>query len=145
MKKEDIDLLSYESIFLPGITVNVIFGNHEKYPYLRKLFDEFGYGFLSPEFKSIFIDGELFITGDLNMDDLKFIESHEISHFLLGHSGPRSREDEIEADLGAYILLKKNNLSTKRLTDTFYDRHGIDFNDSRLKKLKSQLKLVLIP
>ena len=79
------------------------------------------------------------------MDDLKFIESHEISHFLLGHSGPRSSEDEIEADLGAYILLKKNNLSTKRLTDTFYDRHGIDFNDSRLKKLKSQLKLVLIP
>ena len=75
----------------------------------------------------------------LTMDDMKFIEAHEISHLLLGHNGPRSEKDEIEADLGAYILLKKNDMSTERLEDEFDSRHGVPFNEDLLNIVKDRL------
>ena len=71
------------------------------------------------------------------MKDLKFIEAHEIAHLILNHNGPRSEKDEIEADLGAYILLKQNNMSTDRLVDEFYNRHGIEFDEELTKKVQS--------
>ena len=70
---------------------------------------------------------------------MKFIEAHEIAHLLLGHNGPRSEQDEIEADLGAYILLKKNDMSTDRLEDEFKDRHGIIFDEDLLDMVKDRL------
>ena len=70
---------------------------------------------------------------------MKFIEAHEISHLLLGHNGPRSEQDEIEADLGAYILLKKNDMSTERLEDEFEERHGTPFDEDLLDMVKDRL------
>jgi hypothetical protein len=70
---------------------------------------------------------------------MKFIEAHEIAHLLLGHNGPRSEKDEIEADLGAYILLKKNEMSTDRLEDEFDSRHGMPFSEDLLDMVKYRL------
>ena len=71
----------------------------------------------------IIIDGENFID-NFDSDILKFIEAHEISHVILGHDGPRNEEEELDADLGAYLLLKKFNKkeALKHLLDHFEDR-----------------------
>ena len=134
------DLISYKSTFNPKTTISIIFEENPNYQTLVPLFNEYGFGFYSPEFKTILIDGQIFL-GDsgLTMDDLKFIEAHEISHLLLNHSGPRSEEDEIDADLGAYILLTKKGLSTDRLVDKFEERHGIPFDEKLLERVKDIL------
>jgi hypothetical protein len=86
------------------------------------------------------LDGENFLGEDsLTWDDLKFIEAHEIAHLLLGHNGSRSEQDEIEADLGAYILLKKHNLSTDRLESEFEFRHGEPFDEKLTDIVKDRL------
>ena len=141
LKEMEKDLISYESDFKPGINILVIFENNTNYLVLKNFFDEYGYGFYFPEQNLIIIDGEIFLGNDgLNMKDLKFIEAHEVAHLLLKHNGPRSEKDEIEADLGAYILLKQNNMSTDRLVDEFYDRHGVEFNEELTKKVSKKLK-----
>ena len=137
---EDQDIVAYKSSFIPNMNINLVFKENPNYGMMRKIFDQYGYGFLAPEFKTIFIDGEIFLGDDgLTMDDMKFIEAHEISHLLLGHNGPRSEKDEIEADLGAYILLKKNDMSTERLEDEFDSRHGVPFNEDLLNIVKDRL------
>jgi hypothetical protein len=75
-------------------------------------------------------------------DVLKFVEAHEVSHIILGHDGPRNKKDEIEADLGAYILLKKFNKleSLPHLISNFEDRHGIPFNEKMTQKLKKHFQ-----
>jgi len=107
---------------------------------MKEYFDMMGYGFLVPEFKTVFLDGENFIGEDsFTFDDMKFIEAHEVSHLMLGHNGPRSEEDEIEADLGAYILLTKHNMSTERLEDEFENRHGVPFSEELLDKVNDRM------
>jgi hypothetical protein len=61
-----------------------------------------------------------------------------VSHVILGHDGPRNFQDEIEADLGAYILLKKFKKlkSIPYLTSNFKDRHGISFDEKMTEDLK---------
>jgi hypothetical protein len=56
----------------------------------------------------------------------------------MGHDGPRSEDDEIDADLGAYILLKKSGKtdSIKTLLKQFKNRHGIKFNEKLLNRVK---------
>ena len=53
---------------------------------------------------------------------------------------PKKLEDELEADLGAYILLKNKGReeSIKHLLDNFEDRHGVNFNEKLLKRVKNQ-------
>ena len=134
------DILSYKSSFVPDLNINVIFKENPNYPQLRDIFNMYGFGFLAPEFKTIFIDGEIFLGDDgFTMDDMKFIEAHEVSHLIMGHDGPRSEKDEIEADLGAYILLKKHKMSTERLEDEFEYRHGIPFSEELLKMVKDKI------
>jgi hypothetical protein len=102
LKEMEDDLISYNSDFKPGVNILVIFENNPNYPNLKNFFDEYGYGFYFPEQNLIIIDGEIFLgENGLTMKDLKFIEAHEVTHLLLNHNGPRSEEDEIEADLGA--------------------------------------------
>jgi hypothetical protein len=81
----------------------------------------------------VIIDGEQLVNG-LGPEVLKFIEAHEISHVIMGHDGPRSEDDEIDADLGAYILLSKSGKidSIKTLLKQFKNRHGIKFNEKLL-------------
>jgi phosphopantetheine adenylyltransferase/Zn-dependent peptidase ImmA (M78 family) len=137
--EEDNGTLLYESIFEPDINILVAFGNYENYKILKPLFNKYGYGFYSPEDKTIILNGERFINSNLDFNDLKFVEAHEITHLLLGHTGPYSEEDEMDADLGAYILLKNKKLSTDRLVNEFENRHGVPFTEELLERVKNRL------
>jgi hypothetical protein len=130
--------LSYNSEFLPEITVAVVFGNNPQYEQLLPMFNEYGYGFMVPNKNLIVIDGEN-ILDSFNVDVLKFIEAHEISHVILGHDGPRSDEEELDADLGAYLLLKDKGYtnSIKSLLKNFKQRHGIKFDENLLKRVEN--------
>jgi phosphopantetheine adenylyltransferase len=138
-EEEDDGTLSYESIFKPDINILVAFKNYENYKILKPLFNKYGYGFYSPEDKTIILNGERFINSDLDFRDFKFVEAHEITHLLLGHTGPYSEEDEMDADLGAYILLKNKKLSTDRLVNEFENRHGVPFTEELLERVKNRL------
>ena len=134
------DIISYKSIFLDDVNISVIFKENENYDIMTRLFDKYGFGFYYPKTKTIMIDGELFVDTDLTFDDLRFVEAHEVSHLILGHTGGnRYDEDEIDADLMAYLLLKKQGLSTDRLTSTFKERHGIEFTKDLLNDFQSKL------
>lgn len=134
------DLIVFPSTFVPNLNINVVFKENPNYPQMKEIFDQYGYGFVAPEFRTVFLDGEVFLGEDgLTFDDLKFIEAHEISHLILNHNGPRSEKDELEADLGAYILLKQHNMSTERLEDEFEYRHGIPFSEELLSTVEDRM------
>jgi hypothetical protein len=133
------DIISYQSIFLDDVKITIIFKENENYDTLHSLFEKYGFGFYYPKTKTIILDGEIFVDTELDMDDLRFVEAHEIAHLMLGHSGTeRYDEDEIDADLVAYLLLKRKGLSTKRLVDTFEERHGIEFTPDLLNNFKGR-------
>lgn len=129
--------ISYNSEFLPEITIAVVFSDNPQYNKLKPMFKEYGYGFMVPNKKLIIIDGEQIIN-NFNTDILKFIEAHEIAHIMLNHDGPRNEEEELDADLGAYILLKQKDKmgSIKSLIKHFKQRHGIKFDENLLKRVK---------
>jgi len=131
--------ISYNSEFLPEITIAVVFSDNPQYEKLTSFFKEYGYGFLVPNKNLVVIDGEN-IVDNFDSDVLKFIEAHEIAHIILGHDGPRNDEEEMDADLGAYILLKNKGRkeSIKHLLDNFEDRHGVNFDENLLKRVKNQ-------
>jgi hypothetical protein len=122
---------------LPDITIIIVLSEDSQYDLLKPLFDEYGYGFMVPNKNLIIIDGEQFIN-NFNADVLKFIEAHEISHVIMNHDGPRSEENELDADLGAYILLKEKGRtdSIKELLKNFKKRHGIRFDEKLLERVK---------
>jgi hypothetical protein len=138
-ESDDPDVISYPSVFKSGVNITVVFKENSNYQDFKPYFEEHGYGFYYPEDKTIFLDGEAFINSNLNFNDLKFVEAHEITHLFLGHTGPYSKEDEMDADLGAYILLKKNGLPTEKLESEFKSRHGIDFSEELLDRVKDML------
>jgi nitrogenase molybdenum-iron protein alpha/beta subunit len=132
MKKNN-NSITYKSSFLDDLNINIVFKGDDDYEQLKEIFDEYGYGFFAPEFRLIIINGEVFLNNDdLSFDDLKFIEAHEVAHLILNHNGDRNKADEIEADLGAYLLLKDRNMSTERLECEFQNRHGIPFSKDML-------------
>jgi len=134
------DIITYQSVFLDDVNITVLFKENENYSDVKNLFDKYGFGFYYPKLKTIIIDGEIFLDTELTFDDLRFVEAHEIGHLLLGHEGGiRYDDDEIDADLAAYVLLKKQGLSTDRLVDTFEERHGIEFSKELLKRLNNKL------
>jgi hypothetical protein len=101
------------------------------------MFEEYGYGFMVPNKNLVVIDGEN-ILENFNVNILKFIEAHEIAHVILNHNGPRSEDDELDADLGAYLLLKEKGYtdSIKSLLKNFKQRHGIKFEEDLLKRVE---------
>ena len=132
---EESEPLFYESEFLPNVHIAVVSEDNLHYQDLTPLGVEYGYGFMVPGKNLIVIDGEQVE----NFDVLKFIEAHEVSHIIMGHDGPRNEDDEIDADLGAYILLKQSgkNESLKQLLKYFKTRHGIKFNENLLERVKN--------
>jgi hypothetical protein len=132
---------TYKSEFLPEIVILIVTNDSDYYETLKPKFDELGYGFMSPDNNVIFVDGEQLIEMGADPNLFKFIEAHEVSHHLLGHDGPRSEDDEIEADLGAYILLKNHGYtdSIKLLIKNFKFRHGVKFDESLLEKVKNRM------
>lgn len=132
------DPLIYDSEFLPSVQIAVVTDENPQYEQLKPLFDKFGYGFMVPGKNLVIIDGEQFID-NFGADVLKFIEAHEIAHVIMGHNGPRSEDEEIDADLGAYILLKQaeKNDSLKVLLKQFKNRHGIRFDENLLERVRN--------
>jgi hypothetical protein len=133
------DHISYSSEFLPSITIFVIFSDDPQYEHLKPLFEEYGYGFMIPNKNMILIDGEILLENGNTEDLLKFIEAHEISHVILNHEGPRDEDEELDADLGAYLLLSRNNniKAIKPLLKHFKERHGIKFDEKLLDRVKN--------
>ena len=133
-----MDNLTYNSEFLPEVTISVVFKEHPQYENLSPLFDNFGYGFMVPNKNMVIVDGEIF-DERFSSDVLKFIEAHEISHIILNHNGPRNEDEELDADLGAYLLLKSinQNDSIKVLLKNFKNRHGVKFDENLLERVKN--------
>lgn len=124
------DIISYPSIFIEDVNITIIFKENENYNDVKNIFEKYGFGFYYPKLKTIIIDGEVFVNSELTFDDLRFVEAHEIAHLKLGHNGgDRYDEDEIDADILAYGLLKEKGLSTERLVQTFEERHSVKFSD----------------
>ena len=90
------------------------------------------------------IDGEILVGEPDGKDILKFIEAHEVTHVILGHDGPRNEKDELDADLGAYLLLQERGYDKpiEILLNHFKERHGVEFNDNMLDDIRDRL---LIP
>jgi hypothetical protein len=127
----------YDSEFLPNVEIAVLFEGNFQYEEMKPFFEEFGYGFMVPGNNLVVIDGEQLLDSRGN-NLLKFIEAHEVSHIVMGHDGPRSDDEELDADLGAYILLEKYGYldDIKVLLREFKNRHGIKFDPSLLERVK---------
>jgi hypothetical protein len=133
--------LEYRSEFLNDVTVVVVFNNDPLYEQVKEYFEEYGFGFMVPGKNLIIIDGEI-LTGQPDAKSLlKFIEAHEVTHVLLSHDGPRDAKDELEADLGAYLLLQDKGYyeSIRTLLDHFQERHGVEFDESMLDDIKERM------
>jgi len=132
--------LVFQSEYIPEIKILVITDDSEDYEDFKPYFDQYGYGFLIPDKELIVLDGE-YLVQNPSSELLKFIEAHEIAHVLLGHSGPRNDDDEMDADLGAYLLLASKNRfeSIKMLLKNFRNRHGVPFSKNLLSRVKNQL------
>jgi hypothetical protein len=128
---------TYYSEFLPKVQIVVLFEEDEQYETLLEFFDQYGYGFMVPGKNLVLIDGEQLIDNYGN-NLLKFIEAHEVSHIVMGHDGPRTDDEELDADLGAYILLEKSGRidDIKILLREFKNRHGIKFSEDLLDRVK---------
>ena len=139
MKKET--QLEYKSEFLNDVTVVVVFNDDPLYSQVKVFFDQYGFGFMAPGQNLMIIDGEILVGEPEAKDILKFIEAHEVTHILLGHDGPRNEKDELEADLGAYLLLKEKGFdkSIELLLNYFQERHGIEFNEYMLEDIESKI------
>jgi hypothetical protein len=133
-----LEPLVFNSEFIPEVQIVVVLEEHPQYSELKPLFDEYGYGFMVPGKNIIVIDGEQLVD-NFGPDVLKFIEAHEIAHIILGHDGPRNNDEEMDADLGAYLLLKKIDRqdSIKTLLRHFKERHGVKFDEKLLDRVKN--------
>ena len=133
--------LEYTSEFLDGVTVVVVFEDDPLDEQVKEYFNEYGFGFMVPGSDLIIINGEILVGQPDAKDILKFIEAHEVTHVLLGHDGPRNEQDEIEADLGAYILLqdKGYNEPIELLVNNFKERHGIEFDEKMIDDIKERM------
>ena len=136
------DIINYKSKFEPNVTVFLLFKENEMYDEIIPLFDIYGYGFASASDNLVFLDGEVVTSNEqVDEDVLRFIEAHEVSHILLDHSAERNDEDEMDADLGAYILLANKGLknSIDILIDNFEGRHGVKFKKSLTQRVSDKI------
>jgi len=130
--------LTYESEFIKGVNIAVVFSEDKKYKELLPLFNKYGYGFMVPNQNLIVINGEILLQ-NYDPSFLKFIEAHEVAHIILGHDKDRNDDDEIDADLGAYILLRSKGKddAVELLQKNYEDRHKTKFDEKRVEKLKN--------
>lgn len=133
--------IEYRSEFLNDVTVVVVFNDDPLYSQVKGFFEQYGFGFMVPGQNLMIIDGEILVGESDAKDILKFIEAHEVSHVLLGHDGPRNEKDEIEADLGAYLLLQDKGYvkPIELLLTHFKERHGVDFNETMLDDINERI------
>jgi len=116
----------FKSEFDSKLEVAVMGKDDFRYDIMKPMFREYGFGFIIPTFNLIVIDGELKLGKDVH----KFIEAHEVAHYMLGHNETHNPNDEIEADRLAYKMLdgKGYKKSAQLVIDKFEERHGIKFH-----------------
>ena len=133
--------IEYRSEFLNDVTVVVVFNDDPLYSQVKGFFDQYGFGFMVPGQNLMIIDGEILVGEPDGKDILKFIEAHEVTHVILGHDGPRNEKDELDADLGAYLLLQERGYDKpiEILLNHFKERHGVDFNKEMLKDIEDKI------
>ena len=113
----------FESEFHKGIMVVAVDSLDYQYQVLAPLFSEYGYGFVAPDHKLIFIDATY-------IDSIqKMVEAHEVGHIALGHTSIKGPNDEADADSWAINKLKKHGYVDEAniLINEFKSRHGIVF------------------
>jgi Zn-dependent peptidase ImmA (M78 family) len=115
----------YNSEFYDSVVIAILDSGDYQYQTLAPLFNEYGYGFVAPNQKLVFIDG----GKRLSKNTLKWIEAHEVAHFILGHSEAHNPKDEIDADRLAYEMLdgKGYYKAAQLVKDKFKERHGVEF------------------
>jgi Zn-dependent peptidase ImmA (M78 family) len=115
----------YNSEFYDSVVIAILDNADYQYQTLVPLFNEYGYGFVAPNQKLVFIDG----GKAFNKNTLKWIEAHEVAHIILGHKKEKDSNDEIEADTLAHKLLvgRGYHKAAKLIEDKFKERHGIEF------------------
>jgi Zn-dependent peptidase ImmA (M78 family) len=115
----------YNSEFYDSVVIAIVDNGDYQYQTLAPLFNEYGYGFVAPNQKLVFIDG----GKGLSKNTLKWIEAHEVAHIILGHKKEKDSKDEIEADTLAHKLLVGNGYykSAQLVKDKFKERHDIEF------------------
>ena len=115
----------YNSELYDSVVIAIVDNADYQYQTLAPLFNEYGYGFVAPNQKLVFIDG----GKGLNKNTLKWIEAHEVAHIILGHKREKDANDEIEADTLAHKLLVGNGYykAAQLVKDKFAERHGIEF------------------
>lgn len=129
---------TYKSNFISEeVYVSIIYPEDQNYFLLVPFFKKYGFGFLAPESNLIVIDGS--IVSEFGDSIIQVIESHEVAHIKLGHNKETSSEEELDADLGAYLILKSFGLeeSISLLLQNFELRHGIQFKEEMTEKLKN--------
>jgi Zn-dependent peptidase ImmA (M78 family) len=116
----------FKSEFDSNLEVVIIGKDDFRYNIMKPMFEEYGFGFIIPTFNLIVINGELRLGKDVH----KFIEAHEVAHYILGHTEEHNAEDEILADRLAHKMLdgKGYKKSAQLVIDKFEERHGIKFH-----------------
>ena len=122
----------YESEFHKGVMVAVVDSLDYQYQILSPLFSEYGYGFVAPGQKLVFIDGTYKDTIQ------KIVEAHEVAHIIMGHTGIKGPNDEAEADSLGMILLRQYGYhdAANLLLREFKKRHGYSFYHIKNKQNK---------
>ena len=123
----------FESEFHKGVMVAVVDDMDYQYQILAPLFNEYGYGFVLPDQKLIFIEG----THDKDVQ--KMVEAHEVGHIVMGHTGIKGPNDEAQADSWAIMNLRRRGYKAEadELQRNFKFRNGYPYNhiqNSRNKK-----------
>jgi hypothetical protein len=129
--------IQYNSKFIDDVITIILFKEDSDYEKINPEFKKCGFGFMIPGLNYIIIDGEKMVNTDL----LNWVEAHEASHLLLKHQSEYDPNEEIEADLGAYVLLSNfSYLKSCELVRThFKERHGIEFPINKLLEIGKKL------
>lgn len=129
----------FESEFMKGVMVAVVDNADYQYQILAPLFNEYGYGFVAPDKKLIFIDGE-------NDEDVqKIVEAHEVGHIAMGHGKHSGPIHEAEADTWAILKLRKcgYHKPANKLMIEFKGRHGYSFYHKKNSQTKTNVNAKL--
>lgn len=113
----------FESEFQKGVMVAVVKPMDAQYTVLKALFIKYGYGFVMPDHKLIFIDG-------IYIDSIQtIVEAHEVGHIVLGHAGIKGPNDEADADSWAIEKLKAHGygVEANQLIEQYKSRHGFSY------------------
>lgn len=142
MKEQDI--IGFKSQIDENFDVIVIYSENEKYSHFKSAMNaaEENIAALLIGENKILVDGEA--LKEINLDQFKAVQAHEICHSILDHSGS-SEDNEIEADLTAiHLLLELGELEASRsLAERLLTQRGLDHQKVSLDERLSRRSLKL--